>query len=171
MAATKGIPRPTRAAKQSFRVATLLEVGEFFGVGIDAVNRWRGQGMPGRLGRWDLGAIARWDRAKRRDGGGSDEMRAADLRLKQLTVESREFELQRERGLVVDRADVELWAAQIFVTLRECLSVIPESIATSAPAEIRALAREEADRVVRAALTMTRRRLEVESLDSERTDE
>lgn len=172
MAAVKGAARPTRAKKQSFTVGTLTEVGQFFGVTIDAVNRWRGQGMPGRLGRWDLGAIAKWQRTKRRDDAGGDEMRAVDLQMKRLAVESKELELRRERGLIVDRADVELWASQIFVSLRDSLLGISEAIGASAPAEIRAFAREETDRIVRAALSATRRRLDnVQTLQTEGTVE
>lgn len=46
--------------KIKWRVDTLSEVAEFFGVSTDTVRHWRGDGMPGVARKWDLAAIARW---------------------------------------------------------------------------------------------------------------
>lgn len=174
MQAVSRMPAPRRKPKAEYIVGTIAEVAEFFGVGTSAVNAWRRDAnpMPGTPGRFDLAEIAKWKDGRGRQASGLREVLiAADVRLKTAQAEQKEFDLRKETGQFVELAAVELWAAQTFITLRECLMSLPDVIATSAPAEIRTLAREEADRIVRATLTTARRRLDMQSLESELSDE
>ena len=43
-----------------WRVKTLAEVAAFFGVSPETVRHWRGAGLPGKAGCWELSAIVRW---------------------------------------------------------------------------------------------------------------
>ena len=157
-------------------VATSLqEIADLFSVSLQAVKQWRiedppmpGEGRQGRPGRYDIKEVIAWRWNKVRPANTTAErLRQQDIELGEIKIERQRLELAKEKGELLDRADVERWAAVTFVTLRESCMAIPEAIATSAPFAIRALAREEADRVIRGALTATRRRLDMQSLDAE----
>lgn len=159
MAGTKGAARPKRAPRQSYVVATLVEVGEFFGVGIDAVNRWRMSGMPGDVGKWDLGDIARWRQGQGRDTNGlSEEQKAADIRLKNASARAKELENEQTEGNLVDLRLVDTWVFEMITEARGQLETLPEVLGASVSPDIRAFVTSEADRVVRQVVkTLVRR--------------
>lgn len=169
MAAVKNRPPPRRSAIPiSFRVNTLGEVAEFFGVGLDAVGRWRmgDNPMPGdSVSGYDLSEVAKWDRAKRKSGGGiGDELKAADIRLKTAQAVAKELENSVTSGDLLDRGDVERWAATALIEAREMVMALPEMLATSSPPDQREFIRSESDRHCRDVLTMLRRRLEADEI-------
>lgn len=157
------IERPKRKTNAAYRVKTVAEVAEFFGVTVAAVNKWAADvdPMPGRKGAYNLSTIAKW---KVRRGTGrsavSDELNAVDLRLRKSQAEAKELENSRERGELVELQAVDLWAAEIIIGIRENIMTLPESLATSSPPEMRDFIREESDRRIRAALTAAARKLE-----------
>ncbi|HWA99296.1 MAG TPA: hypothetical protein VG713_12425, partial [Pirellulales bacterium] len=56
------------ATEKVWVVRSLREVAEFFDVSPGTVRSdWRGSGMPGRNGAWDLREILRWRDSRRRD--------------------------------------------------------------------------------------------------------
>lgn len=167
-AATAGRPRLRQEAK-SYIVATLGEVAEFFGVGLSAVNDWRADSepMPGSQGAWDLAAIAKWKLGRgRKTGGLSDELKAAEIRLKTAQAKAKEIENDISSGELLDRGDVERTFAEALILLREVVMSIPEVIAVSAPPEVRDIARQEADLKCRAGLTAARQILESQQSQS-----
>lgn len=154
-----------RSAAQSYIVKTLGEVAEFFGVSNQTVNGWRADSdpMPGSANCWDLAAIAKWRTTKGRQGGGlSDELKAADIRLKTAQAKAKEIENAISEGVLLDRGDVERWAATALIETREMVMALPEMLATSSPPELREFVRSESDRHCRDVLTMLRRKLEAD---------
>lgn len=143
-------------------VPTLEAVASFFGVHADTPRAWRtgADPMPGEPGRWDLSAIAQW-RARRTERTGlSEELKAAEIRLKTAQARAKELENEATSGGLVGRAEVELWAATALIELRQGVMSLPEMLATSSPPELRDFVRSESDRHVRNVLTTLRRRLE-----------
>ncbi len=143
-------------------VPTLEAVAGFFGVHPDTPRGWRtgADPMPGAPGRWDLSAIAQW-RARRTERTGlSEELRAVEIRLKTAQAQAKELENKATSGELVERAEVELWAATALIQLREGVMSLPEMLATPSPPELREFVRSESDRHVRSVLTALRRRLE-----------
>ena len=94
------------------------------------------------------------------DGFGSGK-EAAGFELGQIQVETKRIELDREKGLILDRQDVELWAATALIELREGIMQLPGMLAASAPQDLKDFTREETDRHCRDLLTATHRRLEL----------
>jgi hypothetical protein len=87
------------------------------------------------------------------------------LEATKLANDSKRLELNRQRGQLLDRADVELWAATALIEARVMIMGLPERLSTSAPPEQRSFIREETDRHCRDVLTMLRRRLETGKLN------
>lgn len=164
-------PRTLRNTEsKSFLVATISEVAEFFGVGVSAVNQWRSEAdpMPGSTGQYDLAAIAKWTRGRGRPSSVlSDELKAADIRLKTAQARSKELDNEIASGDLLDRADVELWASTALIEAREMVMSLPEMLATSSPPELREFVRTESDRHCRDVLVALRRRLESDSIASD----
>ncbi len=170
MAALKDRPVVRRDPKRDYCVKTLGEVAEFFGVGITTVNQWRtgDNPMPGEIGRFDLAAIAKWDRGRRRDGGGlNEELKQAEIRLKAAQARAKELENATTEGELVPLVDVERWAAITLTEARERFMAFPEQIAVSMPPEHRDFVREEADRVCRGTLIALQRDLERDPVESD----
>lgn len=141
---------------------TLSEVAEFFGVATTTVKGWRMEAppMPGSDAGWPLDAITRWRHAKLTTSDIVTAQKQATLEATQLANEARRLELSKERGELLDRTDVERWAATALIEVREMLMQLPEILATSSPPEFAAFVREESDRHVRQLLTALRRRLD-----------
>ena len=150
-------------------VKTLTEVAEFFGVATSTVKGWRQESppMPGSDGSWPLDAITRWRAAKITGSDLATAQKQATLEATVLANDARRLELSKDRGELVELAEVELWASVALIECRSQIMSIPEAIATSAPPELRNHAREEADRTCRAALKSLHRRLELAQLDQE----
>ena len=121
--------------------------------------------MPSVPDGWYLPAIVRWrfDRLSNTDL--TTAKKQQDLALGQVQLESKKLELDQERGQLLDRAEVELWAATALIEARVMIMSLPGRLATSAPPEMRNFIREETDRHCRDVLTSLRRRLEMENVD------
>ena len=125
--------------------------------------------MPSVSDGWYLPAIVRWrfDRLSNTDL--TTAKKQQDLALGQVQLESKKLELDQERGQLLDRASVELWAATALIEARCTIMSLPERLATSAPPEMRSFIREETDRHCRDVLTSLRRRLEMENVDDDQS--
>lgn len=102
-------------------VATLTEVAEFFGVATSTVKGWRMESpaMPGSDGSWPLDAITRWRAAKIHGSDLAMAQKQATLEATVLANDARRLELAKDRGELLERAAVELWAAQALISARE----------------------------------------------------
>lgn len=123
--------------------------------------------MPGSDGSWPLDAITRWRAAKITGSDLAMAQKQATLESTVLANDARRLELARDKGQLIDRADVELWASVALISAREVFMSIPQTLATSAPPEFREHVRAESDQICRAALTTLRRKLDAGELDKE----
>ena len=152
-----------------WNVSTLSIVAEFFGVATSTVKGWRMESppMPGSDGSWPLDAITRWRAAKITGSDLVTAQKQATLEATVLANDARRLGLEREKGELLARDDVERWVAQALISTREVFMSQPETLAIAMPPEHRNFVREESDRICRAALTTLRRRLEAGELDKE----
>ena len=127
--------------------------------------------MPSVSDGWYLPAIVRWrfDRLSNTDL--TTAKKQQDLALGQVQLESKKLELDQERGQLLDRADVELWAATALIEARCMIMSLPERLSTSAPPEMRSFIREETDRHCRDVLIALRRRLEMDETNQTDSDQ
>lgn len=133
----------------SGKVATLREVAKEFGVSLHTVKKdWRGGGMPGTNGNWDLGEISEWrqlaqrfapDQAAVNANGDHDpdagkkvdshaELRRrleADVRIREAEARKRERQELIAQGNMIAKDLVErLWAEQV-IAARERFKRLP----------------------------------------------
>ena len=150
-------------------VSTLTEVAEFFGVATSTVKGWRMESptMPGGDGSWPLDAITRWRHQKITGSDLSTQQKVATLEATQLANDSKRLDLEREKGELLARDDVERWVAMALISTREVFMSQPETLAIAMPPEHRDFILAESDRICRAALTTLRRKLERDQLDEE----
>lgn len=146
-----------------YDLKTLSEVAEFFGLAEQTIRTWRLQTppMPGEPGRWPIKQIVQWRCAWIQQSDLAAAKRQQDYDLGQIQLETKKLELDREKGLSLDRQDVELWAATALVELREGVMQLPEMLAASVPQELKDFVRDETDKHCRDLLTATARRLEL----------
>lgn len=146
-----------------FVASTLAEVAEFFGLALSTVQGWRlaSPPMPGEPGNYPLPEVVRWRLARVNHNELNDEVKRAGLEKTQVQVEQARIDLEKLKASVLDRADVELWAATALVELRESILQLPEMLAASAPEDLKSFVRAESDRHCRGALTAAARRLEL----------
>ena len=147
--------------------SSLAEVAAFFGMATSSIKSWRSDGMPGSDAGWPLDAIVRWRFDRLANNDLATVRKQQEIELNAIAIDSKRLELEREKGELVELADVERFCATALIECRVQIMSIPEAIATSAPPELRNHARAEADRTCRAALTSLRRRLELAQLDQE----
>jgi hypothetical protein len=155
--------------RDRFDLRTLSEVAEFFGLDEHTVRTWRLKSppMPGEPGRWPIKQIVQWRCNWIQQTDLAAAKRQQDFELGQIQVESKRLELDREKGSVIDRQDVELWAATALIELRTGVMQLPEMLAASAPQELKDFVREETDRHCRDMLLATQRRLETAEIGKE----
>jgi hypothetical protein len=155
--------------RDRFELKTLTEVAEFFGLDEHTVRTWRLKTppMPGEPGRWPIKNIVQWRCNWIQQTDLAAAKRQQDFELGQIQVESKRIELEREKGSIYDRQDVELWAATALIELREGVMQLPEMLAASAPQDLKDFVREETDRHCRDLLTATHRRLELAEIGKE----
>ncbi|MCX7392494.1 MAG: hypothetical protein NTW75_00030 [Planctomycetales bacterium] len=146
---------------------TLTGVAQFFNVALSTVKAWRASRpqMPGSDGTWPLAEIVRWRHDRLTVSDLATDRKTATLEAARLANDSRRLELERSRGQLLDRADVELWAATALIEARYMIMSLPERLSTSAPPEMPSFIREESDRHCRDVLIMLRRRLEMGQID------
>jgi hypothetical protein len=159
--------------RDRFDLKTLGEVAEFFGLDEHTVRQWRLKtpAMPGEPGRWPIKQIVQWRCNWIQQTDLAAAKRQQDFELGQIQVESKRLELDREKGSVIDRQDVELWASTALIELRTGVMQLPEMLAASAPQELKDFVREETDRHCRDMLLATQRRLETAEIRKEEARE
>jgi hypothetical protein len=155
--------------RDRFDLKTLSEVAEFFGLDEQTVRTWRLKtpAMPGEPGKWPIKSIVQWRCNWIQQTDLAAAKRQQDFELGQIQVETKRLELDREKGLILDRQDVELWASTALIELREGIMQLPEMLAASAPQELKDFTRSETDRHCRDLLTATHRRLEMAEIGKE----
>ena len=163
----------THEPPHRWAVSTLAEVAEFFGYAFQTVKQWRCQvpPMPGTPGHWQLSDIAQWKLKKTSNEEISIAKRQQDLQLGQVQLEAKMLALEKERCQLLDRGDIERWAATALIEARVMIMSLPERLATSAPPEMRSFIREESDRHCRDVLTSLRRRLEMDETNQTDSDQ
>lgn len=155
-----------------FVATTLGEIAELFGVNVQTVKQWRTESppMPGVSGEYPIGDVIRWRLAKVQNNDLNTAQKQQNLELGEIKLQTERMELAKAKGELLERADVELWAATALIEAREMIMSLPEMLATSSPPELRDFVRSEADRHCRDVLIMLRRKLESESIET-RSDE
>ena len=148
-------------------VSSLGEVAAFFGQAVSTTKGWSQEGMPNAGDGWSLPAIVRWRIARLSGDDLSTVRKRQEVELNAITIEQKRLELAKERGELVELADVELWVAQALISTRVVFMSQPETLAIAMPPEHRDFIRAESDRICRAALAMLRRKLDGEELDKE----
>lgn len=167
------IDRLTELLRQSpqkkWEASTLSEVAEFFGLAVQTVKQWRIESppMPGGEGRWPLQEIVRWREAKLK----SSDIKAAKLKQDfergEIDLESKRMELIKEKGELVEVADVERWAAIAITESRERIMALPGMISGSVSQELREMVREETERHCREVLNTLAEKLSKDELLAE----
>lgn len=139
-----------------FRVFTLAEVADFFGVTEQAAKQWHGgpNGMPGIAGAYNLRKIAQWLIAKRnyRNMPADESNRHAMREKIKVETERKRLDLDLKRGKLVEREAVAAVNEEIFSVVRARLEALAGEIATSVPVDVRSIVMEECSAKVRAAL-------------------
>jgi hypothetical protein len=154
-------------SRESTRVrwsaSTLGEVADLFGAALQTVKQWRTEvpPMPGVEGNYPIKDVIKWRRDKDLQTDLAAAKRQQDFELGRIQVETKQIELDREKALILDRHDVELWASQALVEIRETIMQLPEMLAASAPQELKDFVRSESDRHCRDTLIAASRRLDV----------
>ena len=123
-------PKPDR-----WTVSTLAEVAEFLGLNVQTVKQFRQESppMPGDPGAWPLPAIVKWRHAKLSQSDLKTEKQQLDIDMGKVALETRRLELDRDKGLLVEIAEVERWAATAIAGRRENTSLIAWGRSRSAP--------------------------------------
>lgn len=150
-----------------FVATTLGEIAELFGVNVQTVKQWRTESppMPGVSGAYPIGDVIRWRLAKVQNNDLATAQKQQNLELGEIKLQTERMELAKAKGELLDRSDVELWAASALIEAREMIMSLPEMLATSSPPELRDFVRQESDRHCRDVLIMLRRRLESKSIE------
>jgi len=157
-------------SRDKWTAATLGEVAEFFGMALQTVKQWRMETppMPGAEGKYPLQQITQWRLNKVMQSDLAAGKRQQDFELGKIQVETKQIELDREKALILDRQEVELWAATALIELREGIMQLPEMLAASAPQDLKDFTRDESDRHCRDLLLSTARRLELSEIGKDR---
>ena len=111
-------------------VATLADVGAFFGVHCDTPRTWRlgADPLPGTPGKWDLSAIAVWRLRRAQKAGLAEELRSCEIRLKTAMSVAKELANEVAAGELLSRRDVELWASEAIIEFRSTVMSLPERL-------------------------------------------
>lgn len=93
-----------RLAKRNI-VGTLKNVADHHGIALATVREWRGLGMPGRRGRWDLDEIEAWQQARTDSvpiAGLDEAMARAKLAHEEAKAKRAQINLEREQGKLME---------------------------------------------------------------------
>jgi phage terminase Nu1 subunit (DNA packaging protein) len=118
------------------------QIGEIFDVGESTLRNWVRDGCPcdkggkGKPRLFDEAEVAAWMRSKNLTGDVgkpkeivSDELEKARIRKDNALANKFELQVERERGLVIERAEVERLGVQKVVTVRNRLMVVGSKLA------------------------------------------
>lgn len=136
-------------SKPSWYAKDLKELAAFLGVSPNTIRHWfRRPDWPARDEErgFDLAKVHRWmlerEKAKTKPvaAGDGDDKSAAQLAKDKLAVdvETRKLRLMKEAGELVLRKNAYATIEQMFHRVRTRLQAIPEELASSLPAEVRA---------------------------------
>lgn len=141
---------------------TLGEVAEVFGLAVQTVKQWRMESppMPGEPGAYPIPEIVQWRLAKLSGTDLTERKKRQEIELAEIQIESKRLDLEREKGNIIERGDIELWVAQALIELREGVMQLPEILVAASPPEVKSFVRTETDRHCRDLLAMVRHRLE-----------
>lgn len=150
----------SRQAKWTCR--TLQEVAEFFGVSLSSVKQWRIENppMPGDESGYNLREIVQWRLLRQASSPLKDEQDRQRIAMGELRMEQQRIELEKLKGSLLSRQDVEEWATQAIIQFREAMMQIPQAVAQFAPVEYRTGIEQNASELVKATLTLTYQRME-----------
>ena len=153
----------TAGDRDKFDLKTLSEVAGFCGLDEHTIRTWRLKTppMPGQPGKWPIKQIVQWRCNWIQQTDLASAKRQQDYDLGQVQLERKKLDLDREKGLSLDRQDVELWAATALVELREGVMQLPEILAASVQQSLKDYVRDETDTHCRDLLIATTRRLEL----------
>ena len=142
--------------------ATLSEVAQVFGLAVQTVKQWRMESppMPGEPGAYPIPEIVQWRLAKLSGTDLAERKKRQEIELAEIAIEQKRLALEREKGNILERTDIELWIAQALIELREVVMQLPEALGAMVPPELRDTVRVEADMQCRGVLKMARYRLE-----------
>ena len=159
-----------QATRGRWHVATLGDVAEFFGAALQTVKQWRMESppMPGVPGNYPLPEITKWRRDKDLQTDLVAGRRQQDFDLAKIRIRDEQIDLNIKEGLILDRQDVELWAATAMVELRESIMQLPEKLAASAPESLKNFVRSESDAHCRDSLIAASRRLDMMEIGKDR---
>lgn len=121
-------------------VTTLRDVAEFFGVHEATVKSWRGEGLPGVEGQYDLGEMTRWRvaKAERRGGSLGDESERELIREeRRLNIKRKQRELNDLEGLLGNKVEMLAEVTELFGAVRLRLEAMPSEFAPRFPASYR----------------------------------
>ncbi len=120
-------------------VTTKRAVARLFNVRLETVIAWeKTRGMPVRSdGHYDLYDIMRWyeERQSVKKGGSHNTLAKEKL---QLEIATKRLKLQKEAGELVSRAAAESKIETMFALVRTRLQAIPDELAATVPAKLRA---------------------------------
>lgn len=127
-------------------VRTLADVARFFGVRLQTVKGdWRGNGMPGQAGAWDLREIVAWRNERQGQSADNDAERnsqraaATDWEAVKLKEDALLKRLRRKRlqGELVQLDVVMQSISETLIRIRDRLLAFPEEIEMGFPQETR----------------------------------
>lgn len=174
------IAKLSNNVKDPLNLETLADVANVFGVAAHTVRGWRVESppMPGKPGAFNIKDIIAWrfprNALNRVANQESETAKQLDMEISRVKLERLRLDLERDKGQLLDRGDVTLWASTAMIEARVMVMSLPERLATSAPPEQRDFIRSESDRHCRDVLIMLRRRLETNKIDDDaatRSDE
>lgn len=141
---------------------TLQEVAEFFGVSLSSVKQWRMENppMPGDDAGYNLREIVQWKLMRQASSPLKDEQDRQRIAMGELRMEQQRIELEKLKGSLVSREDVEQWASEVIIQFRESMMQLPQAIAQHAPVDARMRVEASAIELVVATLSLTHQRLE-----------
>jgi hypothetical protein len=114
--------------KSRFVVARRADIAEFFGVSLDAVDKWRERKMPGEPSAWDLAVIAKWLRERESALRKRQQSDDPGRRLKSAKASLAVLELREQRGLLIRKAEHERYCISLCQILRESFLSLPPTL-------------------------------------------
>jgi len=123
------------------------ELAQFFGLSLVSITKWREVGMPGEPGRWDLGEVTRWARARDRRQREEEKREDPGERLKSYRAELVREKLLETRRVTMRVADHERHCVRLCTLFRSALLSLANSLASqieacASPSERDLLVRE-----------------------------
>lgn len=164
---------PAKHDRPKFIASTLAEVASVFGVSEATVRQWRLETppMPGHETWYSIPECVQWRIARVTLADLAAAKKQQDYDAGAIKLERERIELAREKGEIVDRTDVDLWASVALTEMRESIMRLPEVLAAASPPDLKSFVREETERHCRDTLVATQRRLEAAEIGKVQVNE